>query len=277
MFATVSAVKWARNLDRRCHQELELREYGGVKFRRGWRNSNMCGALVESRTQGGTQQHEAAWYCIRSQNKREHFAAAHLRQISGLEVFNPQLRMVRSTRRGPVRSTESLFPNYLFARFCLETLLEKVRYTPSVKEVVQFGERIPPVSDFVIDDLRQSLREDGPVAFTDQPQAGEETEVLAGPFEGEKGVVAKVLPAKQRVQVLLHMMDRSVSAEFSLGSILFKRRNAADFILGETAALSSAGMVKHILTVERCRTLGASIFNTGAVGSQHSKLGEQTL
>jgi len=213
----------------------------------------MCGALIESTssiTEGGLQSRDGAWYCIRSQNKREHFAAAHLRQIPGVDVFNPQLRMMRSTRRGPVRSTESLFPNYLFARFCLQKLIETVRYTPSVKGLVQFGEHVPPIPDFVIEDLRRSLREDELISFTDQPLEGEEAEISAGPFEGEKGVVTRVLPAKQRVQVLLDIMGRSIPAEFSLDAILFKRRNAADFVLAGTAALSNAGMVKQILEGE---------------------------
>src|SRR5437867_9351297 len=107
----------------------------------------MCGALTgSSSTEGEILSPERAWYCLRSQRKREHFAAAHLQQIPGVEVFNPQLRLVRSTRRGRVWSTESLFPNYLFARFALEKLLEKVRYTPSVKSVLQFGERVPAIA-----------------------------------------------------------------------------------------------------------------------------------
>jgi len=231
----------------------------------------MCGAFIESiTTEKGSEPRGGAWYCIRSQSKREHFAAAHLRQIPGVDVFSPQLRMVRSTRRGPVRSTESLFPNYLFARFCLEKLIERVRYTPSVKGLVQFGEHVPPIPDFVIEDLRHSLSENELISFTDQPLEGEEAEISAGPFEGERGVVTRVLPAKQRVQVLLDIMGRSISAEFSLDTILFKRRNAADFVLGGSEALSGAGMVKQILKGEGCHILGARVLNNAAqnVGSE---------
>src|SRR5262245_52116002 len=95
----------------------------------------------------------AAWFCLRSHPKHEHIAAAQLRQITGVEVFNPQLQLERLTRRGRMRSTESLFVNYLFARFELETMLERVRHTPSVKTVVQFGGRVATVPDWVIEDL----------------------------------------------------------------------------------------------------------------------------
>src|SRR6267378_2438780 len=102
---------------------------------------------------------EAAWFCVRTHLKREHIAAAHLRQIPGAEVFNPQLRLLRSTRRGRRWSTESLFPNYLFARFVLESMLEKVRYTPAVKVVLRFGDRMPEIPDVVIENLRLGLAE----------------------------------------------------------------------------------------------------------------------
>jgi transcriptional antiterminator RfaH len=226
----------------------------------------MCGALAESnQAEDGMEPIERTWYCIRSQRKREHFAAAHLRQIPGVEVFNPQLRLVRSTRRGRVWSTESLFPNYLFARFDLEKLLERVRYTPSVKGVVQFGEQVPPIPDFVIEDLRQSLIQDGQQTFTDEPLEGEEAEISAGPFEGERGVVMRVLPAKQRVQVLLQIMGRSISAELNLAALLFKRRNAADFVLSEAEAASGAGVVKQILKGERCRIIGAEVIEADGI------------
>src|ERR1043165_1914121 len=75
---------------------------------------------------------EPAWFCVRTHLKNEHSAAAHLCLIPGVEVFNPRIRLLRSTRRGRVWFTESLFPNYVFARFDLESHLDKVMHTPSV-------------------------------------------------------------------------------------------------------------------------------------------------
>jgi len=206
----------------------------------------MCGALPGLSESGSKIETREAWYCLRSQRKREHFAAAHLRQIPGVEVFNPQLKLVRATRRGQVWTTESLFPNYLFARFGLEKLLEKVRFTPSVKSVLQFGDRVPAIADSVIEELRQTLGASEPRVFTDEPLQGEEAEISSGPFEGEKGVVTRVLPAKQRVQILLDVMGRSISAEFSLDTVLFKRRQAVDFILGPAEKCSVAVLARPL-------------------------------
>ena len=86
-----------------------------------------------------------AWFCLRSQPKHEHIAAGHLRQIEGADVFNPRMRFMRNTRLGPVTVTESMFPNYLFARFDWELLLNRVHYSPGVSGVVHFGTKWPTI------------------------------------------------------------------------------------------------------------------------------------
>jgi transcriptional antiterminator RfaH len=168
---------------------------------------------------------------VRTHAKHEHIAAAQLRQIRDVEVFNPQLRVERLTRRGRLRSTESLFTNYIFARFIFDTMLERVRYTPSVKTVVHFGERAATIPEDVIEDLRRTLTANDSTIFTEAPLEGDEVDISVGPFRGEQGVVIRVLPARQRVEVLLEVMGRSIPAEFSLSSIIFNRRTAANHVL----------------------------------------------
>ena len=184
---------------------------------------------------------EPAWFCIRSHLKHEHIAAAHLLLIPEVEVFNPRLRLLRSTRRGRVWSTESLFPNYLFARFVLESKLEKVRYTPGVTRVLQFGDRVSTIPDAVIRELQVDLDAMKSQVLTDAPDEAEEVEVAAGAFKGLTGRVTRVLPAKQRVGILLDFMGRSIAAELSLELVLFRRRDAANLVLREAEVISGRG------------------------------------
>ena len=51
-----------------------------------------------------------AWFCLRTQPKHEHIAAAHFRGDPDLEVYLPRIRFKRATRRGPVWFTEALVP-----------------------------------------------------------------------------------------------------------------------------------------------------------------------
>ena len=188
-------------------------------------------AAVIAENSNKPEEKDAVWCCVRSQPKREHIAAAQLSCIPGVEVFNPQLRLLRQTRRGRVHFTESLFVNYLFARFVPETALEKVRYTPSVKTVLQFGDEVATIPATVIEDLRRTVEQNAETVFTDAPILGEEVEVSAGPFQGERGIVARVLPARERVELLLDVMGRRLPAEVSLSSLIFKRKNMASRVL----------------------------------------------
>ena len=97
------------------------------------------------------------WFCLRSQPKHEHIAAAHLRQLAGVEVFLPRIRFKRATVRGAVWTTEALFPGYLFARFDWQTSLRLVQHSRGVRGVVHFGERWPAIPEEIIRELQQSI------------------------------------------------------------------------------------------------------------------------
>lgn len=175
---------------------------------------------------------ERPWFCIRTQLKHEHIAAAHLKQMPGVDAFNPQLRLLRSTRRGRRWATESLFPSYVFASFVLESMFEKVAYAPGVKVVVRFGEHVPQIPNGVIAELRRQLEELPSRVLTDAPEEGEEVEIAAGPFAGMKASVTRVRPGNERAQMLIEVMGRPVPAEIDLDKVLFSRRTAAQVALG---------------------------------------------
>ena len=183
-------------------------------------------------------------------------------------MFNPRLRLLRSTRRGLVWSTESLFPNYLFARFVLESKLEKVRYTPAVARVLQFGDTVPTIPDAALRALQRDLEALESKVLTDAPEESEEVEVAAGASKGLTGRVIRVLAAKQRVQILLDFMGRSVAAELSLELLLFRRRDAANLVLQEAEAMSVRGSDFQRLARSRevLASSGPDVSPHGAVG-----------
>jgi transcriptional antiterminator RfaH len=163
---------------------------------------------------------QVAWFCIRSQQKHEHIAARHLAQIEDVEVFSPRIRFARSTKQGPVWVTESLFPNYLFARFEWQRSLARVYYAPGVKHVVHFGIKWPTVPDEAIQELRVNLgAEDLQVVEMDL-QPGERVELSGGAFHGLKAVVTQVMPARDRVGVLMDFLGRQTMIEVSITSVV---------------------------------------------------------
>jgi len=161
-----------------------------------------------------------AWFCVRSQPKHEHIAAANLRQQANTEVFNPRIRFKRSTRRGPVWVTESLFPNYLFARFDWKETLRLVHHTPGVAGIVHFGTRWPTIPDAVMEDLRATVGEEELRILGDSLAAGDEIQISGGAFHGLQGVVMRVMPAKARVAVLLDFLGRQATVEVELNAVV---------------------------------------------------------
>jgi len=163
---------------------------------------------------------DVAWFCLRSQPKHEHIAAEHLRRIDGVEVFNPRMRYTRSTRLGPATVTESMFPNYLFARFHWQELLARVHYAPGVSGIVHFGEKWPTVPDQAIEEIRAQLAGDGVRVIPNDVAAGDTVEVSGGVFHGLQLVVSQVLPGKQRVMVLMDFLGRQTMVEVGAKSVI---------------------------------------------------------
>ncbi len=159
------------------------------------------------------QDGEAAWYCIRSKTKQEHVAAGNLRLVPGVEVFAPRLRFRRQTRRGPVWFVEALFPGYLFARFVWATQVKAVQYAHGVLGVVHFGLKPAMVPAPVMLELRRTMDDRELRVIARDLAVGDEVQVTAGPLAGLQVVVQQVLPARERVKVLLDFLGRRVEAE----------------------------------------------------------------
>ena len=157
-----------------------------------------------------------AWYCVRSQPKHEHIAAAHLRSQGNMEVLVPRIRFQRPTKFGPAWITEALFPNYFFARFDRQTSLRLVVHAGGVSGVVHFGPHWPTVPDSVIADLRTILGTEEVHVIDASVNVGEHVKIIGGGFHDFEGGISAVMPSRQRVAVLLDFLGRQTPVEVSM-------------------------------------------------------------
>lgn len=155
----------------------------------------------------------AAWFCLHSQPKHEHIAAACLARDLALEVYLPRIRFKRSTRRGPVWFTEALFPGYLFARFELAACLRRVCHARGVRGVVHFGDQWPIIPAAVIEELRLALGHEEVHVIQEELRPGEAVRIAGGMFHGLRAVVTRVMPSRQRVAVLLEFLGHQTTVE----------------------------------------------------------------
>ena len=153
--------------------------------------------------------HNAHWFCLRSQTKREHIAAALLGAIEDIEVFCPRIRAYKKTKLGKKPYTEALFPAYLFAKFDAQQHYRQVIHTPGVTGIIGTGQK-RVIPEDVIRDLQRSL----PETILESPDpslaVGAQVEIIEGGLKGLQATVLAHLPAKNRVEVLLDFLGREI-------------------------------------------------------------------
>ncbi len=164
------------------------------------------------------------WRCVRTKPKCEHIAARQLRMLGdGVEVFCPRLRHLKILPRGRVWFTEALFPTYIFARCDWSALQRQVLSTTGVSGLVHFGSLVPELRPELIAELRTSFSDDEIITVQVGVEVGEDVEIAEGPLRGATGRVTHLLPARDRVRVLLEFLGQSREIEVPLLSVLSGR------------------------------------------------------
>lgn len=170
---------------------------------------------------------EPLWFCLKAQPKREHLAATALRRQLRVSCWAPRLRFRKMTRRGSVWFVEAMFPGYLFAHFIYAEQHRSVEHSPGIQSIVQFGDRLAVIEPHVIDALRERAGEEEVVVIDPELQVGEAVTITAGPLQGLEALVTRLVPAKERVQVLLEFLGRSLEAEIPTPAVLSLTRRTA--------------------------------------------------
>jgi transcriptional antiterminator RfaH len=160
------------------------------------------------------------WFCLRAQPKREHIAAVCLRQNSEVEVFCPRLRFRKQTSRGPVWFVESMFPGYLFARFDYPAFHRRVRQAPGVSSFVQFGDRLGLLSDELVGEIKARLDKDELLEIDQRLEPGQNVQITHGPFQGIEALVTRLITARDRVEILIEWMGRTLRAESTVADLV---------------------------------------------------------
>ncbi|MCR6655793.1 MAG: hypothetical protein NVV63_08245 [Opitutus sp.] len=156
-----------------------------------------------------TSHDQPRWFCLRTQPRREEVAAANLRERVEVDVFAPRFSGTKVLRNGSVtRTSEALFPGYVFARFSHPAQTRHVVSTRGVVGLVTFAEQAPAIEDHVIDFLRQQV-ESRPAA---QPvfEEGSWVRVVTGCFRSVEGRVLARCDGSDRIRILLSLLGREV-------------------------------------------------------------------
>jgi len=160
------------------------------------------------------------WYCLHTAPKQENKVACILQREAVVEVFSPRIRFRRMRSGRPFWTTEALFPSYLFARFDYLERWRQINAIPGVTAIVHFGDRAVPVGDEVMAELRSLVTDNETVEVMAEPAAGDEVVIASGPMSGLRVLVTRVLPARQRIAVLLELLGTYREVEIEKERVL---------------------------------------------------------
>ena len=160
------------------------------------------------------------WYCVRAKPKTERTTSQLLRTEAGIEVFCPAVRFERARRSGRTWVTEAMFPGYLFGRFAYVSQHRLVRSTHGVSQILGFGGEASVVPGSIIQELRASVQDNETVTIASSIEVGEEVNLVTGPFRGIRAVVTRVLPARERIAVLLEVLGMEREVEVAVSAVL---------------------------------------------------------
>ena len=164
------------------------------------------------------------WYAIQSKTHKEDLVCEQL-YLRNIETFFPRVRVRPVNPRA--RKVKPYFPGYVFGRMDLEQVSRSfLDWIPGAVGIVNFGNEPAPVSDHLITTLQQHLKAlNTSVAHMSEIfQAGDLVTIHGGVFTGYEAIFDARLPGRDRVEVLLNMLQgHQLRVELPIEQISLKK------------------------------------------------------
>lgn len=148
------------------------------------------------------------WLVAETKRGAEREARAQLER-RGIESYLPLF--IEWPKPAVGSEVQPLFPGYLFVRAPM--IDGRVRWCPGIKGFVAFGDEPAKLDDSHIQSLRAQEGADGLMRSPRELLPGATMSVVRGPFRGFAGVLERRLPGRDRVLVLLHILQRETRVE----------------------------------------------------------------
>jgi transcriptional antiterminator RfaH len=165
------------------------------------------------------------WYALRSKPRKEEVLWRQLR-ARDVEVFFPRLKVQPVNPRS--RTLRPYFPGYMFVRADLEKVgLSTFQWMPHAIGLVVFGGEPSSVPESLIYALQKRINEINEAGgeLFDGLKPGDAVLIQDGPFEGYEAIFDGRLSGKERVRVLLKLLnDRKLLVELDARQIERKKK-----------------------------------------------------
>lgn len=144
------------------------------------------------------------WYALQHKPAQGDRALQHL-QNQDIACFYPKISVERIKGGKRSKKLEPLFPGYMFVNLeQSDPLWSKLRSTRGVLRIVGFANKPAPISDAVIQHVKESLDS---VAEQGGIKAGQAVQLNEGPFEGINAIFQSY-DGEARAIVLINFMQK---------------------------------------------------------------------
>jgi transcriptional antiterminator RfaH len=155
-----------------------------------------------------TAQVSSRWYAIHTKARQEDRADSNLRAWR-VKTFAPKIKERRYNEYSGKASylVKPLFPGYIFARFKLDDLLHKIKFTRGVNNVVAVGGMPAPIDDEVMEVMLAREGADGFVRMGEELQPGDKVIIRQGILRNFIGIFQRYHREEERVSILLETVS----------------------------------------------------------------------
>jgi transcriptional antiterminator RfaH len=154
------------------------------------------------------------WYVVQTKPTDEHRVETHLLNQE-IETFLPLLETHQYSNGKMIQRVKPLFPNYLFASLDLQLHYYKVKWTRGVSKILGVGSEPTPISEKVVQRIRNRVGEDNLVRLEEEWKEGDVVQITAGPFKELMGIFQKKMSDNGRVRILLNLIGVDVPVQIS--------------------------------------------------------------
>ena len=158
------------------------------------------------------------WFVIHTKPRNEYRVKNHFEGME-IETLLPLCENFQYSHGRMCRVINPLFSNYLFARLDLERHYYKVKWTRGVNRILGVGNEPTPISEMVIQMLKDRMGGDGTVKLLEDLQEGDLVQITSGPLKDFIGVFQRRLSSGERVRILLNLIGAEVPVQISRGQL----------------------------------------------------------
>jgi transcriptional antiterminator RfaH len=158
------------------------------------------------------------WYVIQTKPNREEQVHSFL-SLKGVEMFAPRMETFAFGYGRKCKEPKPLFPTYLFGKFDVEQDYPLVRWARGVKGILRFGGYPTPVSEVVVELIRQRIDGNGIVKRTFSFVPNETIKIKSGPLKDLLGIFERWVSDRERVRILLNVIGYQPTVELHYSMI----------------------------------------------------------